>query len=63
MQLVGVARVAAQLALDLGERIGSISSRSSSWPSSSRSRSRSSDSACARRSAGGVSSSYMYVAT
>ena len=38
---------------------GSISSRSSSWPSSSRSRSRSSDSAAARRSALGVSPSYM----
>ena len=38
---------------------GSISSRSSSWPSSSRSRSRSSASAAARRSAFGVSPSYM----
>ena len=34
-------------------------SRSSSWPSSSRRRSRSRERACARRSAGGVSSSYM----
>ena len=38
---------------------GSISSRSSSWPSSSASRSRSSASAAARRSAFGVSPSYM----
>ena len=38
---------------------GSIRSRSSSWPSSSRSRSRSSASAAARRSAFGVSPSYM----
>ena len=63
VQPVGARRRASQLLLHLLERAGSIRSRSSSWPSSSFSRSRSRASACARRSASGVSSSYMYVAT
>ena len=64
VQAVGVARpqllrAVLQVVLHLLERAGSIRSRSSSWPSSSRSRSRSSARATARRSAAGVSPSYM----
>ena len=63
VELIGAAQgVATVLPFHLLHGVGIEQVAQFLRPSSSRSRSRSRDSAWARRSAGGVSSSYMYVA-
>ena len=62
VQRVRVGGERPQRRLDLRERVGVEQRPELLLPEQLRSRSRSSESACARRSAGGVSSSYMYVA-